>query len=246
MKVNREKKDVDAVVGRVEEEYEEIKNGSPLGVRHVVAMGGGGVLGVMVQEGSLARHQIRAVPVTQCYFDWKDKKLDYFVYGLENKKHWIRAVPITQCKCKYKNDDFLFIVYGLRNDVYCPDYPTKCGCTILKNNILEHLIERTPLPEELVYEVPGNICFYERHERVLPVTDFTDAEVNQISQKYVEEHNFPKHHIIMQRHRIRAVPVTEVKCKWNDKEFEFIVYGLDNHVYCPEYPQQCCCGCSVI
>ena len=51
---------------------------------------------------------------------------------------------------------------------------------------------------------------------------------------------------LFQRHTLRAVPVSEVKYEWKDKNTRFWVYGLDHRVHAPDYPQQCCCGCTII
>jgi hypothetical protein len=34
--------------------------------------------------------------------------------------------------------------------------------------------------------------------------------------------------------------------RWKDDESDFIVYGFEKKVYAPNYPQQFCCGCSVL
>lgn len=49
-----------------------------------------------------------------------------------------------------------------------------------------------------------------------------------------------------QRITIRQVPVTRAVGNYNGKVFDFWVYGNDNQCYVPNYPMQCCCGCSVM
>lgn len=50
----------------------------------------------------------------------------------------------------------------------------------------------------------------------------------------------------IQRHQVRVIPVSEIHCSWTGKVFTYWVYGTDNTAYAPEYPQQCCCGCSIL
>lgn len=52
--------------------------------------------------------------------------------------------------------------------------------------------------------------------------------------------------MFLQRHRVRIVPVTVCRYKWEDTDSDFIVYGLDKKVHAPDYPQQSCFGCSVL
>jgi len=49
-----------------------------------------------------------------------------------------------------------------------------------------------------------------------------------------------------QRQRVKVVPVTVCRYRWKDEESDFIVYGFEKKVYAPNYPQQFCCGCSVL
>ncbi len=51
---------------------------------------------------------------------------------------------------------------------------------------------------------------------------------------------------VFQRHELRSVPVNEVNVSWKDKSYRFWAYGAEKKVYCPDYPQQCCCGCTIL
>ncbi|KAJ7383912.1 hypothetical protein OS493_025239 [Desmophyllum pertusum] len=86
------------------------------------------------------------------------------------------------------------------------------------------------------------------NQMVYPVTAFHDQDVNSGSQRLVEAHlrNWPTKRILMQRQTLRAVPVSEVKYEWNDTSTRFWVFGLDHKVHAPDYPQQCCCGCTIL
>ena len=52
--------------------------------------------------------------------------------------------------------------------------------------------------------------------------------------------------LFFQQHVIRMVPVTQCFCKRRGKEFTFYVYGLESKVHAPEYPDQCCWGCTIL
>lgn len=56
----------------------------------------------------------------------------------------------------------------------------------------------------------------------------------------------PYHFIVRQRQMLRAVPVSEVFYEWKETSSRYWVFGLDHQVYAPDYPQKCCCGCSIL
>ncbi|KAK2571489.1 Protein SSUH2-like protein [Acropora cervicornis] len=119
-------------------------------------------------------------------------------------------------------------------------------------------------PQEALIEVPHTAAVKPCHEcmacgfkrcyrcygrgRVFPITMFPDQDVNSGSQTLVEAHsrNWPNKRILMQRHTLRAVPVSEVQYKWKDTKTRYWVYGLEHKVHAPDYPQQCCCGCTLL
>lgn len=49
-----------------------------------------------------------------------------------------------------------------------------------------------------------------------------------------------------QRQQVRMVPVTEIHYTWKRRAGRFYLYGYENKVHAPEYPQTCCWGCSVL
>jgi len=111
-----------------------------------------------------------------------------------------------------------------------------------------HVTERTDLPNELIIGSQGTNIFSQELPRVFPITMFPDQDVNSGSQTLVEAHsrNWPNKRILMQRHTLRAVPVSEVQYKWKDTKTRYWVYGLEHKVHAPDYPQQCCCGCTLL
>lgn len=116
------------------------------------------------------------------------------------------------------------------------------------NHLQDHIVERTALPDHLIRNVQGKVAFQEQQPRVWPINHFPDAEINSASQRIVNQHAsaFPCEKLLMQRHQVRIIPVTHALYKWKNQDSDFYVYGFDKKVYAPQYPQQCCCGCSII
>lgn len=56
----------------------------------------------------------------------------------------------------------------------------------------------------------------------------------------------PYSFIVRQRHILRAVPVSEICYEWKETSGRYWVCGHDHQVYAPDYPQKCCCGCSIL
>uniref|UniRef100_A0A8W8IYX5 Protein SSUH2-like protein n=1 Tax=Magallana gigas TaxID=29159 RepID=A0A8W8IYX5_MAGGI len=113
------------------------------------------------------------------------------------------------------------------------------------NNVSEHVIERGVIPAYMISQSTGTLGFNEVLPRVPPVANFPVAEVNEVSHNFVDSHQFPMKRIHMQHHMIRMVPLTQCVCRRRGKEFTFFVYGLENKVYAPDYPDQCCWGCTI-
>lgn len=116
------------------------------------------------------------------------------------------------------------------------------------NHLEDHISDVTKLPKELVREVSGHVAFEELQSRVWPITHFPDRAINEASLRLVNFHTsaFPMEKTIQQRHRVRIVPIAEVHGTWNDSFTTFFVYGFENKIYFPDYPQQCCCGCTLL
>uniref|UniRef100_A0A8W8IXN2 Uncharacterized protein n=1 Tax=Magallana gigas TaxID=29159 RepID=A0A8W8IXN2_MAGGI len=103
------------------------------------------------------------------------------------------------------------------------------GSRTVTRNIPEHVIERGIIPAYMISESTGTLGFNEVLSLVAllppPPTVFAPP------QDY--------------HHMIRMVPVTQCVCRRRGKEFTFFVYGLENKVYGPDYPDQCCWGCTI-
>ncbi|KAL4227078.1 hypothetical protein ACF0H5_015052 [Mactra antiquata] len=141
---------------------------------------------------------------------------------------------------------------GMITCVCCQGYCSlKCFIKLTitwTNHLQDHIVERTALPDHLVRNVQGQVAFQEQQFRVWPINHFPDAEINNASQSIVQQHAsaFPSEKLLMQRHQVRIIPVLQALYKWKDTESDFYVYGFDRKVYAPNYPQQCCCGCSIL
>jgi len=118
-----------------------------------------------------------------------------------------------------------------------------------ENHVSNHVVERTDrLPAELIVKSEGTEIFSQELPRVWPIINFFDQQVNIGSKKLVDEHSnkWPSKRILLQRQLLRAVPVSEIHYNWKEMSSRFWVCGHDHKVYAPDYPQQCCCGCSIL
>ena len=85
--------------------------------------------------------------------------------------------------------------------------------------------------------------------RVKPIDAFGDSlGIKEASTSLVFNHvnSFSDHKVIRQRHQVRIVPVTKVTYEWKGKPHVFYVYGYENKIHLPKYPQKCCWGCQIL
>ncbi|XP_039298930.1 protein SSUH2 homolog isoform X2 [Nilaparvata lugens] len=117
-----------------------------------------------------------------------------------------------------------------------------------KTNTSEKIVKKTCLPEKLFNMVTGKEIFSEEGQRVAPLRGFPDESINDVSAELIESHStrFSDHNIISQRHSITAVPTASVTYLWKGEERHFYLYGLENKIHAPNYPQTCCWGCNVL
>lgn len=105
------------------------------------------------------------------------------------------------------------------------------------------------LPSDLVRTAGGALLFQAEGVRVCPLFNFPELLVNQESQRLLDEHErqiSATERLLLQRHRIRSVPISQCSYSYKGKTGVFYVYGSENHVHAPDYPQKCCCTCSVL
>lgn len=110
------------------------------------------------------------------------------------------------------------------------------------------VLQKTKLPKQCITDVSGTLVFQEQNDRVYPLIDFPEDYINVSSRKMITSHEDQLRHgrIIMQRHCVREVPVTEIRSQWKRQEFTYWVYGNENQVYCPDYPSKCMIGCNIL
>lgn len=116
------------------------------------------------------------------------------------------------------------------------------------NNLEDFIHETTDLPNELIRDVSGKVVFEQTLPYVWPISQYHIQEINLSSIEMVERHRsaWPNSKMLQQRQVLRSVPVTEVHYKFKDKDGRFWVYGNEQEVHCPDYPQSCCWGCTII
>nr|KAG5711286.1 hypothetical protein BaRGS_005983 [Batillaria attramentaria] len=211
-------------------------------------------------------HTASVKPCHNCYARGYTRCFRCHGRGREISIDFIQKTPFTgilyefKFKLKYKEMGFTvlpFLCYTCNGfgQVDCAVCKTrgnlKCyiKLTIMwKNHMKDHIVERTALPDHLIRTVSGQVAFEEQQPRVWPINHFPDQEVNTASKAIVTEQSraYPTERVLMQRHRVRIVPVTLAYYTWNDKPGSFFVYGFEKKVHAPDYPQQCCCGCTIL
>ncbi|XP_033123196.1 protein SSUH2 homolog [Anneissia japonica] len=116
------------------------------------------------------------------------------------------------------------------------------------NHKTDYVHENTGLPDNLIKNVNGKLLFEQSAHQVWPVSTFPVPEVNSNSARIVDLHRsaWPNKRILQQRHNLRSIPVSEVDYTWKSVQSKFWVYGFENQVHCPKYPQSCCWGCNIL
>lgn len=117
-----------------------------------------------------------------------------------------------------------------------------------KANTSEHIVEKSSLPADLIRQVSGQVVYEEEGARIAPLLHFPDPTISLASAQLLLNHNrqWPDKKILAQRQQVRMVPVTEIHYTWKRRAGRFYLYGYENKVHAPEYPQTCCWGCSVL
>jgi len=96
------------------------------------------------------------------------------------------------------------------------------------------------------------VAFEEEEAAVWPINFFPDEAVNHASRELLDEHRlrYSAEKIMLQRQSVQIVPVYQIAYVWREHRDSFYIYGHDNLVYFPGYPQKSCCGlpdlCTII
>lgn len=139
--------------------------------------------------------------------------------------------------------------------ITCPKCKGCCYVRVyleLKVNFVNHLdwgvYETTEMPNELIRDGTGTTILQDERLLVHPITTFKFEAVNVQSKKLTNLHleRYKSERILMQRHKLDAVPVCEVDFTFGDDKGQFWVYGHERKVYAPTYPHQCCWGCEIL
>ncbi|XP_064472971.1 protein SSUH2 homolog isoform X1 [Ornithodoros turicata] len=119
---------------------------------------------------------------------------------------------------------------------------------IWSNRVDDHVVEHSFVPDDQIKFVSGQLVFEEQNARIWPINHFPDTTVNMASVQLVQKHAsaFKSEKIVMQRQRVRVIPVSTVHYEWKSTTGNFSVFGYERKVYAPDYPQTCCCGCSIL
>ncbi|XP_066995275.1 protein SSUH2 homolog isoform X2 [Anabrus simplex] len=117
-----------------------------------------------------------------------------------------------------------------------------------KLNTSEHITERVSLPEKLVRVASGEVAFEEEGPTVSPVVKFPDETINLASAQLLQQHKraYKDLKLLAQRQQVRIIPVSTIRYDWKSHSGEFFIYGYENKVYAPDYPDKCCCACTLI
>jgi len=91
----------------------------------------------------------------------------------------------------------------------------------------------------------------DQSKRVQPITNFPDEAINTTSQNLIKKHeqaSLPSGAIREQKQSVEMIRIAEIKYTWKDKTGVFHMFGVDNNIYFPDYPEKCycCCGNCVI
>lgn len=110
-----------------------------------------------------------------------------------------------------------------------------------KNDYLKQ--QSSQIPDELIRECQAQNIFSEQNVRLYPINHHPDFDINNASNRLINDHasKFSNSRILAQRHDLNVIPMTQCFYTWKDRQHSFQIYGLDQLVYAPSYPQKCCC-----
>jgi len=109
----------------------------------------------------------------------------------------------------------------------------------------DYLEENCVVPSDILKKAKGTKIYEDAGDLVVPIPDtFPVYGVIEKSQQIVTSETarlkYDKR-VVAQRQTVNVIPVSEINWTYKDNEGIFAVYGDDNVVYFPDYPQKCCC-----
>ncbi|XP_032050169.1 protein SSUH2 homolog [Aythya fuligula] len=119
-----------------------------------------------------------------------------------------------------------------------------------RNNVFEFVSEHhLNFPGELLSKVSGENIFQDENVVVCPIVDFPEPAISWASRRAIAEHSAAfasSSRILRQRQTVERIPITEVHYQYLGKPYLYYIYGLENKVYALDYPERCCCGCTIL
>ncbi|XP_041933799.1 protein SSUH2 homolog [Alosa sapidissima] len=108
-----------------------------------------------------------------------------------------------------------------------------------RTHMENRLLTGCGVPEKKLLKAAGDVVHASIGTTVRPLSQFSVPEVNDVSQQMVEasHRRWPHCKVIQQRHLLKAIPVTFAQYYWKGETGGFYIYGTDNRVYWPDYPQ---------
>ena len=96
-------------------------------------------------------------------------------YNQENQllqRHKLRAISVVECTCVYNTEPFRVWIVGQDQYVHCPDFPSKCSCTILwkVSTILSAIFATSYFYIDII--------FYKRHEKISMSSTLISISIN--------------------------------------------------------------------
>ena len=93
---------------------------------------------------------------------------------------------------------------------------------------------------QLLWKICNDFCSF------LLIISFSNPNLILIPATFYSHFLISHFPPLPQRHNVRVVPVSEVTSEYKSQRFTYWVYGTGNTAYAPDYPQKCCCGCSIL
>ncbi|XP_069483792.1 protein SSUH2 homolog [Ambystoma mexicanum] len=110
-----------------------------------------------------------------------------------------------------------------------------------RSTVHEHISTRLEVPRHLVATATGEILLDHNDRTVSPITTFSEVDINRVSRMFVRISRSiagPDCRILRQRHHLKAIPFTSVYFRWRTEVGHFFLYGIEESIYCTEYPQR--------
>ncbi|KAI2803962.1 hypothetical protein BLOT_008102 [Blomia tropicalis] len=106
------------------------------------------------------------------------------------------------------------------------------------------------VPIETLNMADGELVFDEEGHNLQHVNNYIDESITRESQRLIKIHEdsyLRNTRLILQRHRIKVIPIVKVIAFWQRKQFHFHVFGSSTHrCYTADYPQNFTCSCCCI